>query len=168
MPLGSFVLRAVGFTDPFTQLPTKWGRQRTWRLALCLRNSSAHAYKQCVHKHRGAACTPCPLNQSVSLRSHSCTRGSFVLGWPTLRVERCQRPFLLNWLLAAAFPPYASCIYLRETIFRLSDLLTRRNKICWMQSGHVTQFLILIVYLYIWILIEAWHHNVHHFNFSIP
>lgn len=32
---------------------------------LCWRSSSAHAYKQCAHKHTGTACTPCPLNQSV-------------------------------------------------------------------------------------------------------
>ena len=124
MPLGSFCPRGCWFLRAHSlNCPPNGGRQRTWRLALRRRSSGAHAHKQCAHEHTAAACTPCPLNQSA-LPSLSFLYKRLFCSWVTRTKLKDVRDLLpLNWLLAAALPPYASWMDLRTSIITFEWLV---------------------------------------------
>lgn len=81
MPPGFFVLGAVGFTGPFTQLPpkTEGGKGRddlpyAEGAAVYMHTNNVHINTRAPHARH------VHLINLSSLRSRSCTRGSFVLG----------------------------------------------------------------------------------------
>ena len=98
MPLGSIVLRPVGFMDPCTHLPPEWMEGKDREDLPYVDGATAHVkalLPHARHVHFINLSSPCSPP----------ARWSFVLlSWPAL-VERCQEPFPVNWILVVHPPP---------------------------------------------------------------
>lgn len=82
--------------------------------------AAAHTHTNNVHINTQAlhACHVHLINLS-SLLSHFVQEGLLFLCDPHLEFKDVRDLLPLNWLLAAAFPPYASCMYLRKAMLTL-------------------------------------------------